>query len=110
MHLSRFKSKPLDLTNDDAGPQNLYYTTLSTVRDSFLVSARGTEQNSTTPIEYVLRPRWRNVPPGAISPSPSLAAGHTNSQLLKQIQLKDLGKGYYSMMLYPGQEKQSISN
>ena len=69
VHLNGFNvnSNP---ANDNAGPQNLTYTTLSTVRDSFLVSARGLERSSSGPIEYVLRPRWRNVPSGAISPKP----------------------------------------
>ena len=104
VHLNGFNvnSNP---ANDNAGPQNLTYTTLSTVRDSFLVSARGLEKSSSGPIEYVLRPRWRNVPSGAISPKPKKGFWSYRFLTAKQLKLKDLGKGYYSMLLYPGQER-----
>ena len=87
--------------------QNLSYVSASTINSSFLVAAPREVPRTIIGrdgrIEYVLRGHWDNLPPKSLGGSPPFAFKITNASRLR---LKEIGKGYYSMRLRPGERKQ----
>lgn len=84
----------------DVVQQNLTYTTASTIKDSFLISANRKEQPNLEEggyFTYILRVNWRNTAnrPGWKYDFPNAAA----------IGLKPIKKGYYELKLKAGDEK-----
>ena len=83
---------------NDMMQQNLAFTTNSTVRDSFLISAKDTKlQPHNGYIDYVLRVKLRNVK--------DQKRWHFKIRDGDDIGLKKIAKDYYSLRLKPGEEK-----
>jgi hypothetical protein len=115
----------VDLPNGNEMQQNLTYTSLSTIQESFLVTAPPKKpkaehhkaygykghwwhdenrwgHHKDDSIEYILRTHWDNLPPQYLKGSHPFRFRFTNARSLG---LHELGRGYYSMRLKPGQEK-----
>src|ERR1019366_64267 len=88
---------------------NLTFTAMSTVKDSFHIKTAKEERYATGGyVEYLLRPRWQNVPKGSLSPDPrkhpkgKFGFEFENAKALK---LKYLGKGYWLLRMKQGEDK-----
>lgn len=101
-------------TSNNLVNRNLVYTSLSTVRDSFVIGTvdKGEPPAGMKEFEYIFHASWSNVPTKAIDMKNVIgntkpAKGKWNYKFInaRQIGLRDLGKGYFSVMLKPGQTK-----
>jgi hypothetical protein len=99
----------VDLPSGNEMLQNLAYVSASTIRTSFLVAApkeiTGIAEGERDPdgrIEYILHVHWDNLAPKFLKGGKPFKYRITNASAHG---LKDLGKGYYSMRLKPGEEK-----
>ena len=101
------KGFTVNLNEPDVKQQNLTFSHLSTVKESFLIQAPKTEAAGGY-TEYVIRPRWKNLPPKFLPPDPDKPVkglwnyAFTNASV---IGLKPIGHGYYLVSLKPGERK-----
>jgi hypothetical protein len=94
----------VDLPNGNHVQQNLTYTSLSTIKESFLLQAPrelAPPFSNVAEIEYILRPRWDNINSKFLTGGTPFKFAFTNAAAL---QLKSIGKGYYSLRLKRGQK------
>lgn len=118
------------ITNDEQR-RNIYYVSASTITDTFLISAVGAQPPpGGGSLEYVLRVDSRNIPRNSMKPAFGKntllsAAGSRKSKFgyydekprykyekwdfnftnAREIGLRSLGNGHYSVKLEPGEEK-----
>jgi hypothetical protein len=100
---------------NDVRQQNLAIVTASTIKERFLLQAPaprdGASNNDswdyTQPHDFLLRTRWDNLPDGYVAPPGQPAKGQWSYAFpnAKDLGLKDLGGGVYSVELKPGEQK-----
>jgi hypothetical protein len=93
---------------NDFRQQNLTFSHLSTLRDSFLIQASKKQESPQDFLEYLLRARWKNLPEKFVSPNPDKPVkGLWNYQFpnAAAIGLNPIGNGYYLVRLRPGEER-----
>ncbi len=96
------QNEPSDLVQ-----QNLTFTRLSTIKESFLIKA-ARQETPGEKLDYLLRVRWQNLPTEMINPYPDRPKTNLwNFRFLnaRQIGLKPIGNGYYRIQLRPSEEK-----
>lgn len=92
---------------NDVLQQNLTFSQLSTLRDSFLIQAAKQESPEGF-LEYLLRTRWKNLPEKFVSPDPDKPVkGRWNYRFPNAVAigLNPIGNGYYLVRLRPGEER-----
>jgi hypothetical protein len=103
----------VDLPNGNEMQENLTYVSASTIKESFLIAApkearpakdedKDKDADYDDGIEYILRAHWDNLPHKFLTGKSPFKYRITNDDALR---LKDLGKGYYSLRLKPGEQK-----
>lgn len=99
------------IASNDSLQQNLTFTHLSTAKDSFHIRAPKEVRESYMDngyIDFVLRPRWQNVPKTSMPPDPrTQPAGKFSYKFLNAgpLGLKYAGNGYWIIRLKPGEDK-----
>lgn len=84
----------------DVVKRNLTYIQTSTVRDTFVISSIGVGPPlGKTILDYILRVKWRNIPPAS---KKGWSYKFVNA---KKVGLIDLGNGYFSMQMRLREEK-----